>query len=180
MSGPNAPPQQGQQSYRTPKPFLDAVLRRLGAESFVWDLACTTTDCVGVCGGYAFPDVDALAEDWRVHARVEPQLWRWLNPPFGQAKDFARKCAESGARIAALVPVALGTKWWREYVHGRAVVLGVGRLVFDLPDGTRMPAGINRDCALLVYGVTAEDMGTDPSPHAPAEPWYRCEDWRKW
>lgn len=168
MSGPNSKPQIGQQNYRTPPAFLAAVRRRIGIESIDWDLACTTADCVGAAGGYTHPEVDALAEDWTVLARI-PDVTCWVNPPFAQSGAFCAKAASSGARVIALVPVAIGTKWWKQHVHRRAVVLGTGRLTFDNPDGTPAPAPINRDCALLVYNILPE--GTD---------YYLLEDWRLW
>ena len=176
MSGPNSNPELGQQNYRTPKAFLDAALRRLGKERFVWDLACSEHDCVGAEGGFTYPAIDALKEDWRFLREAFPDEVSFCNPPFAQSKDFARKAAESNIPCALLVPVALGTRWWREYVHRKAEVLGVGRLVFNNPDGTPVlgkngkPQGINRDCCLLVYGMGAHT----------AEGHYPLEDWQKW
>ena len=163
MSGPNSKPQQGAQDYRTPPAFLAAVLRRLGWDRFDWDLACEAHNCVGKCGGFFWPNFDALQQDW---APLKTQnLQCFLNPPFNQAGAFAKRCADSGARIAALVPVALGTKWWRVGVHEKADVLGVGRLRFNLPNGEPAAAAINRDCALLSYPGTGR---------------YLLEDWSKW
>lgn len=165
MSGPNSKPEAGPGDYRTPPEFLAACLRRLGWKQFDWDLACELHNCVGVRGGWIHPTCDALAADW---TQLRAKSWcSWLNPPFGQAGAFAAKAAESGAKVAALVPVALGTRWWRQHVHGRADVLGCGRLKFNLPDGTPAPAAINRDCALLRYGF--ESAGE-----------YLLEDWRTW
>jgi hypothetical protein len=175
VSGPNSKTQQGLQGYRTPPEFLERVKRRLGVEHFVWDLACTPADCVSEAGGYTHPECDALTEDWSVIKRGAGGAIIWLNPPFAQAGAFARKCAESGATIAALVPVALGTNWWRQYVHERAVVLGVGRVRFNLPDGTPMPTAINRDVALLVY---ADHPGFVCGLQAGS--WYPLEDWSEW
>jgi hypothetical protein len=182
MSGPNAAPEQGLQNYRTPAAFLEAVKRRFElAEGFDWDLACDSANCVAPDGcGYTFDTgVDALAQDWRELA--DPALTNWINPPFGQSRLFAAKCAGSGARILGLFPVALGTQWWKKYVHNVAHVVGVGRIVFDQPDGsgpvvawnkkkeTWEPSPINRDCALLAYNILSEST-----------PRYLLEDWRDW
>jgi hypothetical protein len=174
VSGPNAPAAvSSQQSYRTPPDFLARVKRRLGWDAIDADLACETHNCVGRLGFRYDQGVDALATDWRVALEPHDRLRCFLNPPFSKAGAFARKCAESGATIAALVPVALGTKWWRQYVHERAVVLGVGRIRFNLPDGTPMPTAINRDCALLVYGWHQVEA-------VHGEGYYPLEDWSKW
>jgi hypothetical protein len=163
MSGPNSAPELGQQNYRTPKAFLEACARRGHWSRYGWDLACTPEDCVAVKGGYFYPDFDALERDWRELGN----LLCWCNPPFAQAGAFARKAAESGIRAHLLVPVALGTVWWRKYVHQRALVAGVGRVRFLKPDGTPMPAAINRDCAVLHYGP-----GVVPG--------YACEAFSEW
>ncbi len=177
MSGPNSAPEQGLQNYRTPSTFLQAVCRRLALpQGFQWDLACDSHNNVAGAGnGFEFDQgCDALLEDWT--ALAEPGLTCFLNPPFGLSGAFAAKCASSGARIAALVPVAIGTRWWRQFVHNRAHVVGVGRLVFHKPDGSGpvvgangKPQAINRDCALLVYNIL-------PS----STPYYLLEEWRDW
>lgn len=174
MSGPNSAPELGQQNYRTPKAFLGAVKRRFELTQLDWDLACTELDCVGESGGYFFDKgVDALTQDWSELA--DPGITAWVNPPFAQSGAFCARAAASGARVLALVPVAIGTQWWRRYVHQHAVVAGVGRLVFDMPDGTPVlgkngkPQGINRDCALLAYNVLPDVTN-----------WYLLENWRSW
>lgn len=181
MSGPNAPAAIGQQTYRTPDAMLDACLRRFGLTHFAWDLACSEHDCVGLNGGFAHPRVDALKVDWSpLVGRGGPSSACWLNPPFAKAGAFCRKAAETpGLRVVALVPVALGTKWWRRYVHQRAVVAGVGRVVFCNPDGspvtnpkTGKPQAINRDVAVLVYGSVPSFEGCTSC--------YLLEDWRTW
>lgn len=166
MSGPNSAPEIGQQSYRTPRAFVAGLVRRFGlpATGFAWDLACDTDNCLGSVGGYTFnTGIDALAQDWTELAGLGDAFVSFLNPPFAQSGVFAAKCASSGARIVALVPVALGTMWWRQHVDGHAHIEGVGRIVFDLPDGsgpvvgvTGKPQAINRDCAVLTYNIRAE------------------------
>jgi hypothetical protein len=162
--------------------MIDACCRRFGIPYFAWDLACSEHDCLGLNGGYTYPSVDALAADWTERAGKGVC---WLNPPFAKAGKFCQRAAEaasaSGLRTVALVPVALGTRWWRRYVHQRAVVVGVGRVVFNNPDGTPVlgkggkPQAINRDVAVLAYGF----QGACDAPW-PAGEWYRLEDWRTW
>jgi hypothetical protein len=175
VSGPNSAPEIGQQIYRTPRAFLEACKRRFGLTSIDWDLACTELDCVGESGGYTYPQVDALLEDWSELAACGPGVTCFVNPPFAQSGAFCGKAAASGARVLALIPVAIGTRWWKQHVHRKAVVAGVGRLVFNNPDGSPVcgkngkPQGINRDCALLAYNILP--TGTD---------WYLLENWRDW
>lgn len=160
MSGPNSKPEAGQQNFRTPPEFLVAAAARAGAP-FDFDCACTFADAVAA-SGFPYPQVDALAQDWRT---LQGQHC-WLNPPFKQAAAFAAKCAESGADITALLPASVGTAWYAKFAHGRGQVIFLRpRIVFLQPNGTPMPAGINRDCMLVLYG-----RGSG----------YSCEDWREW
>jgi hypothetical protein len=174
MSGPNSNPEIGQQDYRTPGALLEAIQRRLGIPYFSWDLACQEHNCVGREGGYMWPDMDALKEDWSLIAELG---WAYCNPPFAQSSAFCRLASRTpGLRAVFVVPVAIGTHWWRQYVHNKAEVLGVGRMVFNLPDGTPVlgkngkPQGINRDVAILVYGAAAHTT----------QGYYALEDWRTW
>jgi hypothetical protein len=159
--------------------MIDACCRRFGIPYFSWDLACSEHDCLGLNGGYMYPAVDALAQDWSV---LSGRGVCWLNPPFAKAGKFCQRAADAadaGVRTVALVPVALGTRWWRRYVHQRAVVVGVGRVVFNNPDGTPVlgkggkPQAINRDVAVLAYGMPTRLLEPDGE-------WYLLEDWRTW
>lgn len=174
MSGPNSKPELGLQTYRTPPAFLAALCRRLALPHIDWDLACSRHDCVGVSGGYMYPEVDALAQDWSDVANAFHDGLAFCNPEFAQSGAFAAKAASTPElRAALLVPVALGTRWWRAHVHHKANVIGIGRMKFLLPDGTPMPAAINRDLAVCVYGA-----GTMPGMDG--ADWYELEDWRQW
>ncbi len=173
MSGPNSAPEIGQQNYRTGQPFLESCCRRFGIKEFFFDLACTTQDCIGTEGGFTYPEIDALKEDWTFLAQLPGTSF--FNPPFAQSGAFAAKAASSGAHIVGLVPVAIGTQWWQQHVHRKAVVVGVGRLVFNTPEGTPVlgktgkPQAINRDCAVLAYNILP-----------PGTEWYLLESWRTW
>lgn len=148
-----------QQSYRTPRAFLDAVEREYG--EITWDAACTTEDCVVNGAGYHWPHVDALKRDWD-----EGQAYlglTWCNPPFAQAGAFCRKAAEAQlkrpVRVLMLVQAAVDSDWFRQHVHGKAFVRPLSpRLAFTLPDGSPVldgkgkPAAINRPLMLAEYG----------------------------
>lgn len=160
MSGPNSAPEAGQQNFRTPPEFLAAAALRAG-RAFDWDCACTRQDAVA-SAGFFYPELDALQADWRPLQGAHC----WLNPPFKLSGAFAKKCAESGAHVTALLPCSVGTKWYADYVDGRGSVIFLRpRIIFLKPSGEPMPQGINRDCMLVLYGRSSG---------------YSCEDWRQW
>ncbi len=163
MSGPNSNPAvSAQQAYRTPPAVLAAVQRKFGTR-IAFDLACTREDSVAPFGIYQ-PDQDALACAW---PETGPTDCAWCNPPFNRASAFARVASESPhCRTLLLTPASVGSKWFAEYVHGKACIVFLRpRIVFLQPDGTPCPAGINRDCMLAAYGWA---------------PGVYCEDWRTW
>lgn len=145
MSEPVQKPGRSKQDYATPWEFIRAVEARFGPIDF--DLAAHegNTKCIT----YFTEADDSLKQDWTI---LRGNLW--LNPPFGDIAPWARKCAESahefalGTRIFLLVPASIGSRWFAEHVHHRALVLGLSpRLSFD---------GKNpfpKDLMMAIYGV---------------------------
>lgn len=161
MSHPNTPSIQG---YRTDPAFLSAVERKF-ATALTFDLACTRTDRIAsATDGFHFPEQDALASPWPT---MPEGTTAWANYPFAKGHAFLRVAAESPhCRSILLGPASVGSRWFAEHVHGRALVVFLRpRIVFLQPDGTPCPAGINRDCALMAYGWP---------------PGYHCENWTTW
>lgn len=79
----------------------------------------------------------------------------WLNPPFGNIAPWARKCheeAEKGADILLLIPAAVGSNWFQDYVHRKATVYFLNpRLSFDGKNS------FPKDCVLAHYFATVKD-----------------------
>lgn len=178
MSGPNSDPGRGEQNFRTPPDFLRACERKFGVK-ITFDLACTREDTVvdlveaafggpmhveGSCGMY-YPNTDALVSAW---PHMPAGAVAWCNPPYARSSAFARVASESKhCRTLMLVPASVGTAWFAEYVHPHALVVFLRpRLTFLQPDGTVMPAPINRDLMLCAYGWPPGVVV--------------CEDWRGW
>jgi hypothetical protein len=146
----------GKQTYGTPPAFLNAVWARFGAVG--WDLAATYENSVAT--DFISPERNSLETPWPIYRSPrhpnEP-VQMWLNPPFADIAPWAKKCAEwvtgmavPGSRIFMLVPAAVGTNWWRDYVSGKARVIAVSpRLTFV---GCKDP--FPKDCALCVYEVS--------------------------
>jgi phage N-6-adenine-methyltransferase len=145
MSEPAQKPGRSRQDYRTPPAFLVAVKSYLGLDDFAFDFACTPENAVAPNHFY---DADALKMDWV--AALGCHGWGWLNPPYADIRPWAQKAYEAstdGGRIAMLIPAAVGSNWWREWVNRKADVLFLnGRLTFV---GCTDP--FPKDCALLLY-----------------------------
>lgn len=149
-----------QQNFATPRIFGAAVLQRLNIDQFAHDFAASSENAVANC--YWDEELNSLSrtpERWRM-ALTAPDIenaWGWLNPPFDKIAPWAKACAalkETAGQIAFLVPAAVGSNWWHDYVHGRALVLFLnGRIPFD----PKKPHwGYPKDLALCLYSATCE------------------------
>ena len=126
------------QDYGTPRVFLDAVEARFGALTF--DLATDGTNAKAP--RFFTEEENALSKNWALE--LEPGNW-WLNPPFNDIATWAAKCTieieacgkfaahlQGDTKIFFLTPASIGSNWFADHVHGRAVVLGLSpRMTFD-------------------------------------------------
>lgn len=91
---------------------------------------------------------DSLKQSWADISSSSGLLW--LNPEFADITPWAKKCADEGAkgaRIAFLVPASVGSNWYADYVHDKALVLFIRpRLSFD------GKAPYPKDCLAALYG----------------------------
>lgn len=147
---PQQKPGQSKQDYATPPEFIRAVQRRLGLGGFTHDFAADATNAKAPTFWSA--EDDALQHsigDWELHSR---HGWSWLNPPYSDIGPWAARCLyakEMGGNIAFLVPASVGSNWYRDFVHNKALVLALnGRLAFmpDKPDWL-----YPKDCVLCLY-----------------------------
>lgn len=144
MAEPRQKPGRSKQDVGTPEDFLQAVKDTLGIDAFYCDLAATDEN--RKAGLYLSPEIDALSVPWTFR-----DGWCWLNPEFSNIAPWVQKSYESaahdGVHIAVLVPAAVGSNWWRDWVHDKADVRFLnGRITFD---GHTQP--YPKDCALLLY-----------------------------
>ena len=79
------------------------------------------------CAAYYTPEMDGLAQPW--YGRC------WCNPPYGrEIGRWVEKASESatyGALVAMLLPARTDTRWFHDYILGKAEVRFLrGRLKF--------------------------------------------------
>lgn len=139
-------PGTSKQDYGTPPEFIAAVERRFGRLHV--DLAARADNAKAPL--WITPQEDSLSVAW---AQRFPGHLAWLNPEFANIDPWAEKCAKEGGvrrlRVLLLTPASVGTEWFAEHVHGRAIVLGLRpRLTFE---GCEDP--YPKDCILSCFGL---------------------------
>src|SRR5678816_1978465 len=113
------------QDWETPPDLMAAVIARFGP--IYADLAANASN--RKASVFLDEGLNSLAGDW-------PTSWEyWLNPPFGNIAPWAAKCAQwaktGTGRIRLLVPASIGSRWFSEHVHDKALVLALQpRLTF--------------------------------------------------
>jgi len=138
-------PGHSKQNYGTPRAFIEATEKRFG--QIIFDLAAEEHN--KKCDNFFTEKDDSLSQPW---AELFPTGNLWLNPPFSNIKHWASKCAEESAKrqglILFLTPASVGSNWFAEHVHNKAMVLAVSpRLVFE-GETSSFP----KDLMLSVYG----------------------------
>ena len=140
--GPTIRRGKSEQVVGTPWEFIHAVEHLFGP--LKWDLAATAENAKA--GQFLTPEQDSFTYKWHKLAGL-----KWLNPEFGYIEPWVEKCAlESslGAKILLLVPASVGSNWFCEYVHNRAMVMPLnGRITFV---GNSDP--YPKDLMLCAYG----------------------------
>ncbi len=104
--------------WETPQAFFDSL-----DEEFHFDIDVCALPQNAKCKRFYTP----------FHGLVQP--WKgvcWCNPPYGRGVEkWVRKAAESDATIVMLLPARTDTKWFHEYIYGKAEVRFIkGRLKF--------------------------------------------------
>lgn len=79
------------------------------------------------CERYLTPEDDALKQKWTGTCFCNPPYGREI----GQWVEKASKSADEGATVVMLLPARTDTKWFHNYVYGKAEIRFVaGRLKF--------------------------------------------------
>ena len=108
--------------WSTPQELFD----QLDAE-FHFDIDVCATDENAKCQNYYTVKDDGLLKPWVGTV--------WCNPPYGRAIGLwvrkASLAAASGSTVVMLLPARTDTKWFHDYVYGRAEIRFVrGRIKF--------------------------------------------------
>lgn len=105
--------------WETPKDFFDELNREF---QFTIDVCATPENAK--CENFYTPEIDGLSQEWE--GRV------WCNPPYGrQIGSWVKKAAESSALVVMLLPARTDTKWFHNYILGKAEIRFIkGRLKF--------------------------------------------------
>lgn len=99
----------------TPQDFFD----KLNSE-FRFMLDAAATDKSAKCGKYFTPETDGLKQSWNCGGAV------FCNPPYGRQigawVEKAYKESKSGTTIVLLIPARTDTKYFHEYIYGKAEI----------------------------------------------------------
>jgi phage N-6-adenine-methyltransferase len=112
--------------WETPQYIFDWLDKEF---NFILDAACNDSNCkcpVGLCVDCGD---NALELNWDDAKRV------WLNPPYSDPSPWVKKAYEEsqkGCMVVCLLPADISTKWFHEWVIGKAEIRFVqGRISFN-------------------------------------------------
>lgn len=105
--------------WETPQDFFDNLNREFGFEVDVCALSSNAK-----CKKFFSPSDDGLVQEWKGVC--------WCNPPYGrEIGKWVKKAYESNATTVLLLPARTDTKWFHDYIYGKAEIRFIkGRLKF--------------------------------------------------
>ena len=108
--------------WETPQEFFDEL-----DQEFHFDLDVCALPENAKCSRYYSPEQNGLSQPWDGVC--------WCNPPYGrEIGKWVQKgffASVSGATVVMLLPARTDTKWFHEYIYGKAEVRFIkGRLKF--------------------------------------------------
>lgn len=124
------------EEWETPQDFFDSLDRE-----FHFTLDACANKANAKCEKYFTKEENGLLKDWRGHTV-------FCNPPYGRKTtgEWVKKCYEEaqkqGTEVVALLPARTDTKFFHEYIYGKAEIRFVkGRLRFGgSKDGAPFPS----------------------------------------
>ena len=105
--------------WETPQDFFDKL-----DEEFHFDLDVCALPENAKCNKYFTPEQDGLKQEWNGVC--------WCNPPYGRdIGKWLKKAYESNSTVVCLVPSRTDTRWFHDWVLGKAEIRFIkGRLKF--------------------------------------------------
>lgn len=105
--------------WATPQDFFDKLNEEFHFETDVCALPENAK-----CAHYYTPEQDGLAQEWEGIC--------WCNPPYGrEVGKWVKKAAEANATVVMLLPARTDTRWFHDYIYGKAEIRFIkGRLKF--------------------------------------------------
>jgi phage N-6-adenine-methyltransferase len=106
--------------WETPQEFFDKV-----NEQYHFDLDVCASPDNAKCDKYYSEEDDGLSQVWEGSC--------WMNPPYGrEIEKWVKKASESKTLVVALLPARTDTKWFHDYILGKAEITFIkGRLTFS-------------------------------------------------
>lgn len=105
--------------WATPQNFFDKLNEEFG---FTTDVCAIPENAK--CKRFFSPDVDGLKQEWTGVV--------WCNPPYGkEIGKWVKKAHDSICTTVALLPARTDTRWFHDYILGKAEIRFIrGRLKF--------------------------------------------------
>lgn len=113
--------------WATPQALFD----ELNAEfKFNVDVCATAENTK--CRFYYTKEQDGLLQDWNLSSTIMSARC-WMNPPYGRKIGaWVKKAHDSACLVVALLPARTDTRWFHDYIYGKAEVRFLkGRLCFN-------------------------------------------------
>ena len=105
--------------WETPKDFFDSINAEF---QFTTDVCAIPSNAK--CKDFFTPEMDGLKQEWTGVC--------WCNPPYGrEIGKWVRKAYESNCTVVMLLPARTDTRWFHDYIYGKAEIRFIrGRLKF--------------------------------------------------
>jgi len=131
----------------TPQDFFDIL-----NNEFHFDIDVCASEKNHKCKCYFDKETNGLEQNWGGVI--------FCNPPYSQVALWAKKCYEESLRgviCVMLVPARTDTKWFHNYVYGKAELRFIkGRLRF-IPDGRTKAAASPFPSVVCIYRNSLND-----------------------
>lgn len=127
-----------EKDWETPSEIFSPLNREFG---FTLDVCASSENAK--CSKFFSDDNDGLGQRWSGIC--------WMNPPFGQKKQWAEKAYTEGlygATVVALLPARTNTNWWHDYCMKALEI----RFLQGRPRFVGAEHGLPQPLAIVIFG----------------------------